>query len=78
MRRSSFALRRGTDVRSTGSLLRERTHRTTTSADRAMKTIRPSQVLSAAAATMSAKYPIVSRRKRYASASLRNGFPAMG
>jgi hypothetical protein len=42
-----------------------------------MNTARPSQRFSEAAATMSAKYPIVSSRKRYASASLRNGFLAI-
>jgi hypothetical protein len=69
--------RGGTAARSGGSAERAASQRQTTIAESTTKTARPSQRFNAAAATMSAKYPIVSRRKRYASASLENGFLAM-
>ena len=64
IRRSSSPLSRGTFVRCAGSSERDRSHSHAAAAVRATNTTTPSHVAIAAAATISAKYPTVSKRKR--------------
>src|SRR5215203_4814499 len=78
MRRSSSRPRReGTACRGGSARLARATYTTPTRVS-STKTVKPAQApIASAAITIAAKYPTVTRRKRYASASLLKGFITM-